>query len=64
MADLVHNFGVRKHKRGASFKRTIDTTPEVVVEADQHPTDEGSDRQAIVVMDSPEMGFHGQSRRI
>ena len=58
MADLVHNFGARKRKRGASFKRTTDATPEVVGEVDQHPTD---DQQAIIVVDSPNMGFHGQS---
>ena len=61
MADLVHNFGARKRKRGASFKRATDTTPEVVGEVDQHPTGKGSNEQAIVVVDSPEMGFHGQS---
>ena len=33
----------------------------MVDEADQHPTGEGSDVQEIVVSDSPEMGFHGQS---
>ena len=57
MADLVHNFP----KRGASFKRVTDSTPEVVGEADQHLTSRGSKGQAIVVMDSSEMGFHGQS---
>ena len=61
MADLVHNFGARKHKRGASFKRVTDATLEVVGEADQHPISEGSDRQVIIIMDSPEIGFHGQS---
>ena len=61
MADLVHNFGARKRKQGASFKRAMDTAPEVVGEVDQHPIGEGSDGQAIVVVDSPEMGFHGQS---
>ena len=61
MADLVHNFSAQKCKRGASFKRATDTTLEVVGEADQHPTGNGSDGRAIVVMDSPEMGFHGQS---
>ena len=35
-----------------------DATLEVVGEAYEHPTGEGSDGQA---MDSPEMGFHGQS---
>ena len=29
-------------------------------EADQHLTGGGSEEQAIVVIDSPEMGFHGQ----
>ena len=33
----------------------------MVGEVDQHLTGEGSDRQAIFVVDSPEMGFHGQS---
>ena len=61
MADLLHNFGARKRKRGASFKRATDATLEVVGEADQHLTGEGLDGQAIVVMDFPEMGFHGQS---
>ena len=28
--------------------------------ADQHPTDEGSDVQAIVIFESPEIGFHDQ----
>ena len=60
MADLIHNFGTWKRKRGASFKRATDTTPKVVSEADQHPTGGGSEEQAIVVMDSPEMDFHGQ----
>ena len=58
MANLVHNFDAWKHKRGASFKRA---TPEVVGGADQHPFGENSDVQAIVVLNSPEMGFHGQS---
>ena len=61
MDDLIHNFGARKRKRGASFKRTTDATLGVVGEVDQYPTGEGSDGQAIVIMDSPEMGFHGQS---
>ena len=60
MADLVHNFDARKCKRGASFKQMTDATLEVVGGADQHPTGEGSDGQAIVIMDSPEMGFHSQ----
>ena len=34
MADLIHNFGARKHKRGASFKWATDATPEVIGEAD------------------------------
>ena len=51
MVDLIHNFGTRKRKRGASFKRTTGATLEVVSEADQHPTGEGSDGQAIVVID-------------
>ena len=61
MVDLVHNFGARKRKQGSSFKRATEVTPEVVGEVDQHPTGEGSDGQAIVVVDSPMMGFHGQS---
>ena len=61
MVDLVHNFDARKRKRGASFKRATDTTPEVVREVDHHPIGKGSDGQAIVVVDSPEMGFHSQS---
>ena len=60
MADLVHNIGAQKQKRGASFKQATDATSEVVGEAVQHPTNEGSKGQAIVIMDSPEMGFHGQ----
>ena len=40
-------------------KRATNATPEVVGEADQHPTSGGSEGQAIVVMDSPKMGFHG-----
>ena len=61
MADLVHNFGARKRKRGASFKRATDATLEVVGEVDQHPTGEGSNGQVIVVIDSPLIGFHGRS---
>ena len=38
MANLVHNFGVRKRKRGASFKRATDAILEVVGEADQDLT--------------------------
>ena len=60
MADLIHNFGTRKRKRGASFNRTADVTPKAMGEVDQHSADEGSEEQAIVVMDSHEMGFHGQ----
>ena len=61
MADLIHNFDAQKRKRGASFKRATYATLEVVGEADQHPTGKGSDGQAIVVLDSPKIGFHGQS---
>ena len=61
MPDLVHNFDAWKCKRGANFKRATDASLDVVGEADQHPAGEGSNGQAIVVMDSPEMGFHGQS---
>ena len=61
MADLVHNFGTQKHKRGASFKRATDATLEVVREAYQHPTSGGSEGHAIVVMDSPKIGFNGKS---
>ena len=57
MADLVHNFGTQKRKWCASFKQAIDATLEVVGEVDQHPTGEGSNGQAIVVMDLPEMVF-------
>ena len=61
MANLVHNIGAQKCKRGASFKRVTDPALEVVGEAGQHPAIEGSDGLAIVIMDSPKMGFHGQS---
>ena len=50
-----------KGKRGANFKRATEAIPEEVGEDDQDPTDRGSEEQAIVVMDSPMMGFHGQS---
>ena len=60
MADLIHNFGVQKRKRVASFKWTTDVTPEVMGEADQHSTGGGSEEQAIIVMDSLEIGFHDQ----
>ena len=33
MDDLVHNFGARKCKRGANFKRATGTTPEMANEA-------------------------------
>ena len=61
MADLVHNFGTQKRKRGASFKGAIDDTPEVTDKASKQPTCESSDVRAIVVSDSPEMVFHSQS---
>ena len=60
MANLIHNFGTRKCKQAASIKRAMDATPEVIGDADQHSTDGGLEEQAIVVMDSPEMGFYGQ----
>ena len=60
MTDLIHNFGTRKRKRGASFNRTADVTPEAMGEADQHSAGGGSEKQVIVIMDSIEMGFHGQ----
>ena len=59
MAHLIHNFSVRKRKRGANSMWATDATLEVVGEADQHSADGGSEEQEIVVMDSPEMGFHG-----
>ena len=43
MAGLVHNFGARKRKRGANFKRVTSATPEVAGEASQQPFDESSD---------------------
>ena len=61
MVDLVHNFGARKHKRCANFKRATGATPEVAGEASQQPSGGSSNVKAIVVSDSPEMGFHGQS---
>ena len=33
----------------------------MVGEADQHPFCESSDVQAIIISNSPKMGFHGQS---
>ena len=60
MDDLIHKFGVQKCKRGASFTRATDATSVVVGEADQHSADGGSEEHVIVVMDSPEMGFHCQ----
>ena len=59
MADLVHNFGARKCKRGANFKRVTGATPEVASGASQQPPDESLDVQVIVALDSPETGFHG-----
>ena len=59
MANLVHNFGARKRKRGANFKQATGATPEVAGEASQQPSEESSNVQALVVSDSPEMGFHG-----
>ena len=43
MADLIHNFRAWKRKRGASFKRTTDVTPEVMGEAEQHSASGGSE---------------------
>ena len=45
---------------GASFNRTADVTPEAMGEVGQQSTGGGSGEQAIVVMDLPEMIFHGQ----
>ena len=59
MADLVHNFGARKHKRGANFKQATGATPGVAGEASQQPSDESWDVYALGFSDSPEMGFHG-----
>ena len=61
MADLIHNFGARKRKWGASFMQATYAFPKVVCEVDQQPTGRGSEERAIVVVDSPEIGFHGQS---
>ena len=61
MADLVHNFGARKRKRGANFKWAIGATPKVADKASQQPSGESSDVKMIISSDSPEMGFHGQS---
>ena len=60
MADLVYNFDARRCKRGANFKWATNATLEVAGEASQQPSGESSDVQAIAVLDSPEMGFHGQ----
>ena len=57
----IHNFDARKSKQCTSFKRVSDATLGAIGEVDQHPTGEGSDGQATVVVDSPEMGFHAQS---
>ena len=43
MADLIHNFGARKRKRGANFNRTSDVTLEAMGEADQHSAGGGSE---------------------
>ena len=51
MADLIHNFGTRKCKRGANFKRATSATPEVAGEASQQPSSESSDVQATVFSD-------------
>ena len=60
MVDLVHNFDAQKRKRGANFKRATDATPEVASEASQQPSDDSSNVQATVILDSPEMSFHVQ----
>ena len=57
MADLIHNFGARKRKRGANFKRATDATPKVIGEANQHSARGGFEDQAIVVTDSPRWAF-------
>ena len=49
MADPIHNFSARKHKRGANFKRATGTTHEVASEASQQPSDKSLNVQAIVV---------------
>ena len=59
MADLFHNSGARKCKRGANFKRATGATFEVASEASQQSSGESSDVQAIIVSGSPEMSFHG-----
>ena len=57
---MIHSDHARKRKRGASFNWTADVTPEVMGESDQHLDGGGSGEQVIVVMDSLEIGFHGQ----
>ena len=61
IVDLVQNYDAWKSKRGANFKQATGATPEVDGEVSQQPFDESLDVQAIVISDSPEMGFHGQS---
>ena len=41
MDDLVHNFGARKRKRGANFKRATGATPEVAGDVSQQPSEGG-----------------------
>ena len=53
MADLVHNFGTQKSKRGVNFKRVTGATPEVADEVSQQPSCESLDVQVIAVSDSP-----------
>ena len=60
MDDLVHNFASRKRKRGASFRQAVDATVEVASEASEPPSNGRSDLQEIVILGSPEMGFHSQ----
>ena len=42
MSDLIHNFGARKRKQGASFERRTDVTPELMGEVEQQSAGGGS----------------------
>ena len=57
MGSLISSGPLAREKE----EKETDATPKVTGEASQQPTSESSDVQAIVVPDSPEMGFHGQS---
>ena len=57
---MIHNFATRKRKGDANLKQAVDALPKVARGSGQPRSDEGSEVQAIVILDSLEMGLNDQ----